>query len=199
MGAVGFSAGSILGFLQWSKAEGVLRDQVEGFATGMFAFQVEGFATGISFVDRDDFNSKFDLGVPYDPSDSRNRQLLILHGHKRARLSNFTSREGPLPLLSIEEATKNCDYVNVVLTDHGKGIDGERRQCVAALGQSESYHVHKFMRLPEEGALDPKVPLRYVHRSTKWDGNSLMNPPGPSHTEKYRPILMQYMVHAKSG
>jgi hypothetical protein len=56
-----------------------------------------------------------------------------------------------IPQQRIEDATENCDVMNVVLTDpkpkHPKDQkQAEYRQCIAVMGQWSSYHVHKWTR-----------------------------------------------------
>ena len=59
--------------------------------------------------------------------------------------------------LSVEDATKNCDQLHVVLA---QPEGNKRKQCLAVMGQYESFHVQKFMRLPAEkkGPVDSSLP-----------------------------------------
>lgn len=122
---------------------------------------------GVSNIDRDEFAKFFDLGVPLDPSSKENQRVLLLHN--KASMPSQTSE-----ILTVEEATKNCDFLNIVLTDHGR-----RKQCLAVMGQYEAFHLQKFMRLPEEkgGKLSSTVPLRFVNRGAHSSGRLSTKPP----------------------
>jgi hypothetical protein len=135
-----------------------------------FPKQVRSFAVGMTRVDRDEFAGKFDMGVPLDESLPKNKQVLILHGRQDAipksmptvqnSNANANDDDDGIHLLSVDDATASCDFLNVVLTDDS----GDRRQCLAIMGQFESYHVQRFMRIGPKGPLDQELPLRYVQR-----------------------------------
>ena len=142
---------------------------------------------GMATVDRDDFMSAFDTGVPRDLSTDHNREVLLLYQSQDALPSTnaYTAAEAvhqtTLPsIASAQEAVQNCDFLNIVLTDHGN-----RRQCTALVGQYEAFHVQKFMRLPRHGKLDPAQPLRLVNRGAQASGRKSTQPPKQSDTLLY--------------
>ncbi len=118
------------------------------------------FASGLQFVDRDDFASAFDTGVPIDETTKENDQVLILYSDPKA----FPEENSGV--LSVEEATANCLEMNVVLT-HAR-----QQQCIAIMGQYESYHIQKYMRLTGERGhkIDKNLPLKYVSRGLQQNG-----------------------------
>lgn len=160
------------------------------------------FLSALEYVDRDEFIQTFEsLGVPFDPSEPRdNDRVMILYGDPSAYpdresilQSNSTYFENDSGIsdpvhphrsvdviLSVEDATKNCNNLHVVLTDHDRP-----HQCVALLGQYESFHVHKFMRASKSPdpnkksrfEMDPSHPLRPVNRGMKTDGGRSMQIP----------------------
>jgi hypothetical protein len=65
-------------------------------------------------------------------------------------------------------------------------------ECVALVGQWESYHVQKFMRLPEDGGLDPKKPLRHVSR-LHIDSGLAQRIPTPPKVKEYNELLITYL------
>jgi len=161
-------------------------------------------------VPRDDFASHFEheLGVPYDPSSEHNSQVLLLYHSESAVPTNTTTttasqqQQQSIPLVeSTKEATANCDYLNIVLTDHSRN----RRQCTALVGQYESFHIQKLMRLPEPVAgevtaksreamrLDPKLPLRYVGRGATSSGRFTKPPPQKVTQEYWNDFLKPYL------
>ena len=115
--------------------------------------QIRTFLPASESVDRDGFLRKFDsLGVLLDRSEpGANDRVVILYSDTSAypepetilasNSSYFDDADEPKRppgvLLSVEDATKNCNNLHVVL-----------------VGQYESFHVHKFMRVSEEP--DPK-------------------------------------------
>jgi hypothetical protein len=158
-----------------------------------FPRPVASFAVGMTRVDRDEFAGKFDMGVPLGKSTPNNKQVLILHGRQDAMpmptVQNESSNDDGTPLLSVDDATANCDYLNVVLTDDSSS----RRQCLAIMGQFESYHVQRFMRIGRKGPLDPELPLRYVQRGLQNNGASWLMPPNDKHFSSYWPIVATYL------
>jgi hypothetical protein len=71
-------------------------------------------------VDRDEFSTKFDVGVPMDQSSPLNSRVMILYNDKLAlpddqHLGEKLLGGGELPLMDIDEATKNCDVLDIVL------------------------------------------------------------------------------------
>ena len=118
------------------------------------------FASGLQFVDRDDFASAFDTGVPLDETTKENDQVLVLYSDPKAFPKESSG------VLSVEEATANCLEMHVVLT-HTR-----QQQCIAIMGQYESYHIQKYMRLTGERGdkIDKNLPLKYVGRGLQQNG-----------------------------
>jgi hypothetical protein len=159
-----------------------------------FPDEVHDFAIGMSRIQRDEFAKKFDMGVPLDVSSPKNDDVIVLYSSEKALPNDlYASKEAEsqttMPLMSAEDATENCDFLNVVLTDHSGG----RRQCVALFGQYEGFHVQKWMRLPETGKLDATEPLRLVNRGAQASGRKSTRPPSTEDTLKYWSILTQYL------
>jgi hypothetical protein len=90
----------------------------------------------------------------------------------------------------MEAAVENCDFLNVVLTDHSS-----RRQCTALIGQYEAFHIQKYMRLPAEtqGKLDSQLPLRLVNRGAQLNGRKSTKPPTREETMAYWAVLQMYL------
>lgn len=109
-------------------------------------------------VPQDDFNDLVEIGVPLDDTKEGAESVVVLYT-SRESLPQTKARHG----LEAETALKNCQSVKVILQESAakKG-----QQCIAIVPQWESYHIHKFMRLlPQGGALDNNLPLKYVSRS----------------------------------
>lgn len=154
------------------------------------------YASGMEFVDRDEFAAAFDTGVPLDPTGHGNDRVTILYSENWAMpLKNATQRDYPSgPALSVEDATKNCNNLHVVLTS-----DTRRNQCIAIMGQYESFHLHKFMRLTDgpkqkHRNLDTSAPLRLVNRGMQLNGEKSISLPDEKHTTAFWKSLVSYLT-----
>ena len=153
---------------------------------------------GMARVNRDDFIKQFDMGVPFDPTVPGNRQALVLYSkisalpESNAFLKEQSMREGEIPVMeSVQQATENCHQLHVILSDFQRD-----HQCIAILGQYESFHIQKFMRLPQEGRgpVDAKLPLRLVNRGAQTSGRKSTAPPTKEQTLKYWTVLSKYLA-----
>lgn len=115
------------------------------------------------------FTDLIDLGVPLDGTRKGSSHVLVLYSQKPAMptaLQQHCQKQAFVPEVEhVEEALENCEYLNVLLVDHSRS----RKSCLALVPQYESYHLQKWMRVPERsngfhGAIDPKEPLRLVSR-----------------------------------
>lgn len=141
----------------------------------------KGFAAAMSYVDRNQFAEMFDTGVPLVPSNRANAKVLLLHGKKA--VPNSTVSDISI-IDKLEEAVENCNYVSLVLT-HPSRED----QCIAIMGQYNSYHVHKFMRVannkPTKVVVDPSQPLKLVKRGTNTKQTFGTKTPSLAQTQRY--------------
>jgi hypothetical protein len=101
------------------------RDAARQGANGGYIFPsiVSRIAVGMAHTTKENFTKAFDLGFPSDPPRMEGDSgVLIIYSSPKA----MPSRTGGdhLKLLSAEEATENCDHMNVITTYH----EGKRRQ-----------------------------------------------------------------------
>ena len=140
------------------------------------------------------------MGVPVDRTVVGNEQVLLLYNRelslpKDRTMANAARKQGDIPTFkSALEATENCDYLNVILTDYSK----PRAQCWALMGQYESFHVQKFMRLPKKGKVERDLPLRIVSRGFAGNGRKSTNPPLRNETLAYWSTLAPYLANLPS-
>jgi Nucleotide-diphospho-sugar transferase len=165
----------------------------------IFPKSIQKIAVGMSRVPRDEFSTTFDMGVPLQKTVQGNEHVLILYTHNNAlpTMAKESYSRGSAPLVtSAEDATANCDYLNVILTD----VKYEKKQCVALMGQFEASHIQRWMRLPEKGLqVNSKEPLRFVGRIAKdMGGASVVTAPFPSEANSNREILHQYFEELES-
>ena len=160
--------------------------------TDLFPEIVNRFAVGMAHTPQENFTKKFDLGVPIDlPKQIGDTGVLIIYNSEKSmptRRQNTLTKNSEL--LSPEEATENCDYMNVVTTWH----EGHRRQCLAIVPQYESFHIQKWMRVPEVGPGHGGHALRMVPRGYSMTGASAFHPPKhEKHTKKAWKMLETYL------
>ena len=154
------------------------------------------FAAGMTFVDRDEFASRFDTGVPMDPSGWANDQVFILYSDTSAMPSEDAvqrSHESGLEGLSVEDATKNCRNLHIVLN-----AEGRKQQCVAIMAQYESFHIQKFMRMSNGKTtpfrnIDMNLPLRAVNRNMMLSGEKTVQTPEKKSTTAFWNMLIKYL------
>ena len=172
------------------------------FRKPLFPDSMRHFAVGMSRVPRDDFASRFDVGVPLNPTEPGNEHVLILYGHVDAQptmsaeqQATTTQSQEDVPLItSIGKATENCDFLNVILTNANTNKNYGKKQCVALMGQSESAHVQKWARLPSTGnAIDSTVPLQFVGRLMELLGADSESTPLVNDTRKHWDFLHDYI------
>jgi hypothetical protein len=154
---------------------------------------------GMGRVNRDEFFQKYDLGVPVDPSEKGNEEIMLLYSKKslpkhRAALEN--TGDTMIPLYNATEATENCQVMKMILTEPKK-----EKHCIAIMGQWESYHVHKWMRLAasdekkiirNKDALQDTNALRYVSRGHQDDGR-FRSLPTSKQTHNHWRVLREYL------
>jgi hypothetical protein len=151
-----------------------------------------GFASGMEFVDRDDFASVFDVGVPLDASSKGNDRVLLVYSDPKAFPNTKTQTTAKTTTtttaLSALDATANCHNLHLVYTQK------RDRQCLAIMGQYESFHVHKYMRIDQKTKkMDAKHPLVYVDRGRQQNGRISAKVPTIEATKEHWTGLTAYL------
>ena len=129
-----------------------------------FPDTMSSFAHELSTVSQAEFLQNFDYGTTPNPiSNPESSEVLILYNTKNSIADAFNRRDS-IPKLQIEEATKNCEALNVIFQNPKVGS----RQCLAILSNYENYHVQKWMRLPKnmDQGDSSKPEFRAVGRAT---------------------------------
>jgi len=149
------------------------------------------FAVGLAHTPKLDFTASVDPGVPLDPPKEKSQDVLILYNRNKALPTVMQQHDGTnsIPQLSAEEALENCEYLNLILTDHSAG----RSQCIAIMPQYESYHLQKWMRIGKDNALNGKEPLQLVSRGLAANGRHQFRPPAISDARKSWDMLKNYL------
>jgi len=187
------------------------------------------FIPRVEYVNRTEFIRSSlgkELGVAYDTPNPDNDRVLILYGNPKAYPVPFEhthkNREGKneedwnIPL---QDATQNCDFLHVVMANPDR-----HKQCIAIVGQYESYHVHRFMRIPPptvrtKTSIDPttgiqtqvelpphlqtlhginsSVPLRFVARGMQQNGRISQKVPKEEIIDTHWKELVKYKSHVE--
>jgi hypothetical protein len=154
---------------------------------------VERYATGMSRISKNDFASRFEMGVPLDESKPGDEDVLLLYSSTRALPLRYnkevTSLNTPIPLMDVEDATHNCDEMHIILTDHSR-----RKQCIAMVPQYESFHIQKWMRVDGDGGpMNNQETLKHVSRGYQSNGRQKFLPPEPTDTRLFWKMLAPYI------
>jgi hypothetical protein len=175
--------------------------------------RVSDYVVAMARVPKDNFAKAFSkqLGVPLEPSFGNHRDIFLMYDKVTAlpnNSSSFYSRSenkgergvDTIPLIdSPEEATENCDQINIVLTQPGNN----RRQCVAILPEYESFYVQKLMRTETNSfgkkiaVTNVSVPFQYVSRFQRLGDQEELYPiPQRDQTKRHWSMLQKYFASA---
>lgn len=177
-----------------------------------FPSTVSRYLVGMARTEKMDFVQHLDLGVPVDDPFQSNprvaakeRDVLLLYQKASALPTSYNSSgdqsnqhsddDDSVPMFSTKEALENCDFVNVILTDHSAG----RNQCWAMVPQYESYSIQRWMRIKPGQTMNSNDPLRLVGRGTKSNGHNDFDPPARKDIDKGIDILQNYLKNLDSS
>jgi len=148
------------------------------------------YAVGMARTSKIDFFHQLDLGVPMDIPKEGDSDVILIYSREHALPPGYSKaakeNAGAIPPIDMQHAVQNCDFVNVVLTDHGT-----RNQCVALVPQYESYHIQKWMRVGEKG-VDNTKDLKLVSRGFQANGRNQFEPPSKKNMKQNWEMLSQY-------
>lgn len=179
------------------KADGTNDDTDEKLR---FGAKMSIFASGAVSVDKLEFKKALDYGVvDFHRPHGGEKKALVFYSSKKSLPSNKADAHSamyndgkPIPELSVDEAMKNCDTVNVVLTHPEQDI----AQCTAIVGGYESYTVQHWMRYNAEkkgSKIDRQHPLVHVGRGKQASGIDSFQPPSKSNIEEHWKDLLRYV------
>jgi len=169
---------------------------VSGKKQRRFPFETENFAVGAALVDRQEFVSTFDTGgpPPLQPS-GKNQQVYLLYQtaasipnkHKEAIQFASSDSNGLPPVLDVPTAISECTSLNIIYTKPMSSL----HQCVAIVGQYESNHILRYMRMGDK----PKNPLERVGRGMRPNGINEFPPPNTKLQEHNWQQLVSYFTN----
>jgi hypothetical protein len=162
-----------------------------------FPDTVSQYMAGAVRIEKDDFITKFDYGIPMDKGKSHNSEVLLFYNTPKSlpskdsiqKVAQMETGHG-LELLPVDQATQNCDTMNIINLSN----PGNTRQCLAVVGNYESYHMQRWMRVPERGPIDASKPFRAVSRGHLSNGNQEFKPPNLEMVRKHWDVLKKYFA-----
>lgn len=164
------------------------------FPSGMGRYLV-----GMGRAQKKDFMHWIDTGLPFDPIQQLDREVLLLYQREEALPTRFSEYSEAIPMMQADEALENCDFLNVIVADHAKG----KSQCYAVFPQYEGFHLQRWMRMPKvahghkqdfgpEKRLNSSLPLRFVGRGLKVTGWDEYEPPVTEVMRRNWDMLINY-------
>lgn len=128
------------------------------------------FANGIVRVNKDELTELFNFGNPIERGTGGTEDAIILYQNPNAfpttdttltKSVEYNNGKG-IPLADPLYATENCDTMNVIFTDN----PGNTRQCTAIIGNFESYHIQRWMKVDtvKSTKIQKDLPLVQVSR-----------------------------------
>lgn len=164
-----------------------------------FPKTVSKFAYGAALVGKNEFIQQFDYGIPKPPSkreyekDPGKDDVLLLYGSQKALpddnkgIVNIDEGVAEIPHMSAKDATKNCAVLNVIYTDTHGGED----QCMAIVGNYESYHIQRWLRY-DGIRVDKSVDLNAVGRGVQSNGQNKFEAPSDDYALQNQALLETY-------
>jgi hypothetical protein len=181
-------------------------DKQEATSASRFPQEAQDVFVGMARVARGEFTTLFNsrgLGVPFRNDTPTNSQAFILYRSTAAlprnqRAANEATKQTIVPLLSVSDATENCDVVNVAIVSTGE--ERGSRQCLAVVGaQGGAFHLHRFMRMADSRSrlsgspFNHKAPLKLFGRIHRLSGENTAPPPDDEWSKYYRETLSRYL------
>jgi len=145
-----------------------------------FPSTMSSFIAGSALIEKDEFTSLLDLGVPVDKGKGTGKaDVLMLYNTERSLPYSYKSvvaSDGGLttPSIPAKDALENCESLHVVLTQN----PGTTQQCMAIMNHYESYQIARYMRSGNPpSVLIPSEKFRSISRGHMKTGRDNLSPP----------------------
>ena len=151
-------------------------------------------AVGMARIDKDQFMKQFDYGTPADKGGEvilmYNTQRAIPKDETIADMVSKSDRDG-LPLLNVDDATVNCDYMTVTTVP----FTNKYGQCLAIVQNYDNWHTQKWLRMSatSKSAIDSSLPLRSFSRGRGESGFNAFKVPAVKDIEQHWSMLKTYL------
>lgn len=154
------------------------------------------FVNGIARVKKDDLSEFFDFGNPMEIGKGTGQEdAIILYQSEKALpapSAEYDDGNG-IPLFDPNTATSQCDAMNVIFTEN----PGNTRQCTAIIGNFESYHIQRWMKVDTTKSTPIKsdLPLAPVSRGyASRAGKGKANFYAPPSDGKFSPVKRHWVM-----
>ena len=180
------------------------RQEEKSAPSQCFNPSLHGLAVGAARTNTRLFTQTYDTGIPYD--DSSVQDVLILYSEPQSLPSNLRAltmeaQDHGIPELSAEQATQNCDLMNVLYVQRSGG----ERQCLAILGHYEDSTIFSktFMRVKKQNdseettrVRDATEILRHVGQGvSRRTGDDFYKPPSLSDTQFHYQMMRRFLKY----
>ena len=186
----------------------------------LFQHSYSSIMNGIARISKDEFVKQFDSGPPMDKGHGTTGEDVLILYNKQSSIptsnrdhtnavtfatttttttdtstdtttNDAHSKSNTIPLLSSQEATENCDTMNVVTI----GNPGNTNQCTVLVNNYENYYIQRWMRVSPtiKSKIDHNLPLQYVSRGYASNGASQFIPPDENSIQKHWKTLYTYL------
>jgi len=151
------------------------------------------FASGMARVDKPSLMDTLEFGNTNDGEG----EALIIYNQETALPHKYTevaSEGNVIPKFSVEDSLQNCEGVNVI------NINPKNNKCLAIVGQYESYHVQRLLRVnPKSGGpLNSEFDLMPVSRAYAENGRQNFVAPSENDLNQNWKILSDYFNNLDS-
>lgn len=151
-------------------------------------------AAGATLVDRFQFIKLFDVGAPLQPPTKGSTSVLMLYSGDLSlpdgNAPGSVSLSATKPTMSARGAVANCRQVKHIVANLGS--DGRNRHsCTAFVGQSDSYHINKWVWKDETNAWEHDGRYRAYGDTTT---SLLRTVPHYTKTESAFVVLQKYLA-----
>ena len=185
--------------IELSKASGGPKNNSAKTEGTFFTKSTDEFLVGVTRVNKDSFVEKFDSGNPMYAGKQKNSEVLLFYNTPKAlptsedlKYQAMSNNGSGIGVMDVSTATENCDTMNVVQTGRGN-----TRQCLAIVGDFESYHVQRWMRTIADAdkvrKLNRDEPLRQIGRGNDAEGHNPFQPPHNGNIKTHQKILQKFL------
>mmetsp|Transcript_21969 Transcript_21969/g.46357 ORF Transcript_21969/g.46357 Transcript_21969/m.46357 type:complete len:604 (+) Transcript_21969:98-1909(+) len=156
--------------------EELTRKQSEIYQGTIFPNTMREFAVGALRVKTEDLLKTYDFGVPTKPAETGLESLILYNTQKSLPLRNRLHKaavnglNGDIAEATASQAMEQCDTMNVMFTSLSSNRP-DVSQCHLLIGNFESYHINRWLRVPDFEVTDKKMrqldhslPLRHTGR-----------------------------------
>ena len=135
--------------------------------------------------------AQFDYGTPQKHLSSiENSEAIILYNTQDSVPTKYNPQAHQMELYTTTEALENCDAMNVIYQSP-KLNSG---QCFSIVGNYESYHVQKWMRMSNNNSASGSAhDLLPVGHATNERGQNDFKAPNKKNAKKHQQLLKRFL------